>query len=435
MLAVSFVRIQLALLQNYGYSHLTMNTANLQDLAIDPLSTAIGLGCGVAVTALFLGLRMAAAGRKIAALEARLDSEKAALGDHFRALAQTALQSNNEHFLTLAQEKLRAAQKDGEHDLQKRSIAIEQMVKPVEAHLQRMNGMVEELKGTNRSTQEYLQTLHKETSKLTTALRNPSAQGRWGEFVLETILDRANMIKGQHYHTQTGIVGGGRPDVIINLHDGFKIAIDSKAPINEFIARLDDDLSEDEIKTIKSSMARAVRAHVKALGARSYQDNLEGSDFVILFLPSEAVFSATLAHDTDIVDFASENNVVIASPMLIISLLRVVGLSWRQVKMAEEAGRIAELGMELHKRLSVFVSHLAKVGKNVNAALGAYNDAVGSFESKVLPQARKFKKYHVIAENADLQELPVYEGSVRQLASAADDDDDNNETAKRLSHG
>lgn len=411
-----------------------MNTPALQDLVIDPLSAAIGFGAGVAVTALVLGLRLSAQGRRTAALEARLEAEKATMGDHFHRLAQAALQSNNEQFMTLAQEKLRAAQKDGEHDLQKRSIAIEQMIKPVEAHLQRMGGMVEELKGTNRATQDFLQTLHKETSKLTTALRNPSAQGRWGEFVLETILDRANMIKGQHYETQTGIAGGGRPDVIINLHDGFKIAIDSKAPINEFIARLDDDLSEEETKSIKSNMARAVRGHVKALGARSYQENLEGCDFVILFLPSEAVFSATLANDADIVDYASENNVVIASPMLIISLLRVVGLSWRQVKMAEEAGRVAELGVELHKRLSTFVGHLAKIGKNVNAALGAYNDAVGSFETKVLPQARKFKKYHVIAENADLPELSAYEGNARQLTGAPTEDDDV-EPTKRISHG
>lgn len=411
-----------------------MNTPALQDLVIDPLSAAIGFGAGIAVTALVLGLRLSAQGRRAAALEARLEAEKAAMGDHFHRLAQAALQSNNEQFLTLAQEKLRAAQKDGEHDLQKRSIAIEQMIKPVEAHLQRMGGMVEELKGTNRATQDFLQTLHKETSKLTTALRNPSAQGRWGEFVLETILDRANMIKGQHYETQTGLAGGGRPDVIINLHDGFKIAIDSKAPINEFIARLDDDLSEDETKAIKSNMARAVRGHVKALGARSYQENLESCDFVILFLPSEAVFSATLANDAGIVDYASENNVVIASPMLIISLLRVVGLSWRQVKMAEEAERVAELGVELHKRLSTFVGHLARIGKNVNAALGAYNDAVGSFETKVLPQARKFKKYHVIAENADLPDLAAYEGNARQLTGLPAEDDDV-ETTKRMSHG
>lgn len=370
-------------------------------------------------------------------MNARLESERAALGDHFKALAQAALQSNSEQFLTLAGEKLRAAQKDGEHDLQKRSIAIEQLVKPVEAHLQRMNGIVEQLQATDKTIRDDLQNLHKETSKLTTALRNPAAQGKWGEFVLETILEKANLIKGTHYETQTAIDGGGRPDVIINLHDGFKIAIDSKAPINEFIARLDDNLSDADIQQIRTGMARAVRGHVKALGARSYQDNIGGADFVILFLPSEAVFSATLGSDPAIVDYASENNVVIASPMLIISLLRVVGLSWRQAKMAENAGKVAELGVELHKRLSTFMDHFAGIGKNINSALNAYNKAVGSFERQVTPQARKFKKYHVIAQSAELPDLPQYENTARQIASLQNNDEndyEDDETA-RLGHG
>ncbi|PZQ49148.1 MAG: DNA recombination protein RmuC [Micavibrio aeruginosavorus] len=413
-----------------------MNTAqNLTHLPFEPASLALGLVVGAAVAGLVLGLKLAKAGRENAALAAKLESERAALGDHFRSLAQEALQSNTQSFLTLAQEKLRAAQKDGEHDLQKRSIAIEQMVKPVEAHLQRMSGMVEQLQATDKTIRDDLQNLHKETSKLTTALRNPAAQGKWGEFVLETILEKANLIKGQHYETQTGLEGGGRPDVIINLHDGFKIAIDSKAPINDFIARLDDDLSAEDIKTIKTGMARAVRGHVKALGARSYQENIAGSDFVILFLPSEAVFSATLSSDPTIVDYASENNVVIASPMLIISLLRVVGLSWRQARMAENAGKVAELGVELHKRLSTFMDHFAGIGKNVNAALNAYNKAVGSFERQVEPQARKFKQYHVIAQNADLPELAPYENAPRQILSAQNNEDYDEDEKTKRSHG
>ncbi|PZO88794.1 MAG: DNA recombination protein RmuC, partial [Micavibrio aeruginosavorus] len=335
------------------------NMPPLQELAIDPLSLGIGFGAGAAIGALVFALKLAKERTEKAALEAKLESEREALGDHFRGIAQMALQSNNEQFLALAAERLRAAQKDGEHDLQKRSIAIEQMVKPVEAHLQRMSGMVEELKATDKTIRDDLQHLHRETSKLTGVLRNPAAQGKWGEFVLETILEKAHLKKGTHYETQTAIEGGGRPDVIINLHDGFKIAIDSKAPINDHIARLDDDLSEDELKTIKANMARAVRGHVKALGARSYQENIAGCDFVILFLPSEVVFSATLQSDPNIVDYASENNVVIASPTLIISLLRVVGLSWRQVEMAKNAAEISALGAELFKRLSKFTEHFS----------------------------------------------------------------------------
>lgn len=415
------------------------NGLGLQELAFDPLSFGGGLLAGVAICGLMLGLKLASSSAKAAALEARLETERAALGDHFKALAQSALQSNNEQFLTLASEKLAAAHKDGDHALQKRSIAIEQMVKPVEAHLQRMNGIVEQLQATDKTIRDDLQNLHKETSKLTSALRNPAAQGKWGEFVLEQILEKANLIKGTHYETQS-VVERGRPDVVINLHDGFRIAIDAKAPINEFIVRMDEDLSPDEISAIRSNMARAVRSHVKDLGARSYHEKIEGSDFVILFLPSEAVFSATLGSDPTIVDYAAENNVVIASPMLIISLLRVVGLSWRQARMAENAAKVAELGVELHKRLSTFMEHFAGIGKNINAALNAYNKAVGSFERQIIPQTKKFKKYHVIAQNADLPDLTAYENAPRQLIAAneaistTDEDDDDTQTDK-ISHG
>lgn len=412
------------------------NVQSLQDLAFDPLSLAIGAGIGVAITGLILGILLARAGRRNAALEARLDSEKAALGDHFKALAQAALQSNNDHFLALAGERLKAAQAQGANDLDKRTIEIEKMVKPIEKELLRINSLAEQLQGTDRAIREDLQNLHKETSKLTTALRNPAAQGKWGEFVLETILERAHLKKGTHYETQTGIDSGGRPDVIINLHDGFKIAIDSKAPINEFIQRMDDDLSDAEFKSIKTSMGAAVRGHVKKLGERAYQDSIKGCDFVILFLPSEAVFSATLNADPSIVDFASEKNVVIASPTLIISLLRVVGLSWRQVEMAKNAQEISDLGAQLHSRFATFLNHFSKIGKNLNSALSSYNDAVGSAERSVLPPMRKFSKMNSINQTQKLPDLGMIENTPRHLAAANEADDfSDDDTDEKVSHG
>jgi len=412
------------------------DTANLQGLSIDLLSLGIGGVIGLAVASVACFVKILRLEREKSALEARLESEKAGLGDHFSRLAREALQSNTESFLTLAQEKLKAAQKDGSHDLEKRSLEIEKMVKPVHEHLQRMNGIVEQMQGTDRAIREDLQNLHKETSKLSGVLRNPSAQGKWGEFVLETILEKAHLKKGTHYETQV-VLDGGRPDVVINLHDGFKIAIDSKAPINDFITRLDDDLSDEDVKGIKTNLAKAVRGHVKALGARSYQENIAGSDFVILFLPSEAVFSATLQSDPTIVDYASDNNVVIASPTLIISLLRVVGLSWRQVEMAKNAAEVSALGAELHKRLAKFMEHFAKVGKNVNAALLSYNDAVGSYDRSVLPQARKFTKLHAIAQNAALPDIASFDTTPRQIISLQNNDaaDIDAEDDDKASHG
>lgn len=408
------------------------NVPDIQNLAIDPLSAAIGFAAGAAVFGLFWAL----SAQKRAGLQARLESEREAMGDHFHRLAQAALQSNNEHFLTLAGERLKAAQDKGASDLDKRTVEIEKLVRPIEKELVRINTLAEQMQGTDKAIREDLLSLKHETSKLTGVLRNPSAQGKWGEFVLETILEKANLIRGVHYNVQQQIEGGRRPDVIINLHDGFRIAIDSKAPINEYVARLDDDISEDDAKSIQSSMAKAVRAHVKALGAKTYQDNIDGSDFVILFLPSEVVFSATLRADPDIVDYAAENHVVIASPTLIISLLRVVGLSWRQVEMAKNAADIAALGAQLQTRFSAFLGHFARIGKNLNTAMSAYNDAVGSAERSVLPAARKFSKLHAINQAAPFPELAPIENAPRQLLAANEiedilDEDD----AGKTSHG
>lgn len=413
------------------------NTSRLQDLALDPLSLGLGFAVGAVLLLLTLLPKLAALRQENASVAAKLESERAMLGDHFKALAQSALQSNNEHFLTLAGERFKAQQERGVNDLDKRTLEIEKMVKPVEKHLERMNGIVEELKGTDRAIRQDLQNLHKETSKLSGVLRNPSAQGKWGEFVLETILEKAHLMKGIHYDTQNQIEGGKRPDVIINLHDGFKIAIDSKAPISPYIARLDEDLSADDALEIQAEMARAVRAHVKALGAKSYQDNVEGSDFVILFLPSEVVFSSTLRSDPDIVDFAAQNNVVIASPTLIISLLRVVGLSWRQVEMARNAVEISELGAEMHKRFSKFLEHFVKIGKGLNAAVGSFDDAAGSMNRMVLPAARKFTKLHSNNQTANLVEIQPLEKPKQNFLSAENEilNDDEPDSSKDARHG
>lgn len=218
-------------------------------------------------------------GTRKGALNAKLEKRTGRARDYFAVLAQAALQSNTESFLTLAQEKLRAAQKDGEHDLSKRSIAIEQMVKPVEAHFIAHERYGRRTEGHGQDDPRRPPVSSQGNIQTTTALRNPSAQGKWGRVCVGDDSEKANLQKGLHYDTQLAVEGGGRPDVIINLHDGFKIAIDSKAPISEYIARLDEDLSEGDIKTIRDNLARAVRGHVKALGARSLSGKRERMRF------------------------------------------------------------------------------------------------------------------------------------------------------------
>ena len=241
---------------------------------------------------------------------------------------------------------------------------------------------------------------------------------------MERLLDKANLMKGVHYDTQVSmdtLDGRQRPDAIIYLQDGFNIVVDAKAPITEFINRLDDQMDETSYRDLQTGLAKGVRSHVKALGSKNYWEQLNSPDFVVLFLPSENIFSTALAADPDLVDFASDNNVVIASPTLMMSLLRVVGLSWRQVEMARNAQEVAKLGSDLFDRINSFSSHLSKVGGGINSALAAYNKAIGTFDTRILVSARKLKDLHVTDKDIDTPKL--LEGTPRPLAA----NEENNE--------
>lgn len=398
---------------------------NVENINLDPASMVMGLIIGLLIGGLILLWRNGVLKAHAAGLEARIEAERAGLEDNFKAMAQATLQSNSESFLNLAQERFKNAQANNAHDLEKRTQAIAEMVKPVEKHLMQLNGAVEQLSATDKTIREDIQNLSKETAKLTGALKNPAAQGKWGEFVLERLLDKAHLMKGVHYDTQVSLDtedGRLRPDAIIYLHDGFNIVVDAKAPITEFINRLDDQMDEAAHRELRNNLARSVRAHVKALSAKSYWEQLDGPDFVVLFLPSENIFSTALAADPDLVDYASDNNIVIASPTLMMSLLRVVGLSWRQVAMAKNAQEVSRVGSELFDRINSFATHLSKVGGGINSALAAYNKAIGTFDTRVLVSARKLKELHVTDKEIETPKL--LEGSPRPMASIEVNDDE-----------
>jgi DNA recombination protein RmuC len=352
--------------------------------------------------------------------EADLKEAEEAMKNVFAVTAQEALQKSNEQFLQLAQEKLKTAQVEGSHDLEKRQKAINEMVVPVKEHLEKLGSAVEQIKGTDKALREDLLNLQKETSKLAGAMRDPTAQGKWGEYILEKLLDKSGLIKGVHYEAQVTIEtenGMQRPDVIIHLQDGFNIVVDAKAPINKISDQLQEDLSEAEYKEMLVGLARLVKDHVKKLGHKTYWEKLDSPDFVVMFLPSEHLFSAALRGDPGLVDFASENRVIIASPTLMISLLRVVGLSWRQVELAKNAQEISLIGSELYKRLSKFGGDIQKIGKSLTGAMNSYNDAIGSLEARVLPKAREMHNLHVETGNKEIPDLSKIDTNTRSLSA------------------
>jgi DNA recombination protein RmuC len=342
--------------------------------------------------------------------EIAFDQAGAALDDRFKATAAEALQKSNEQFLQLAQERMKAAQKDGAHDLEKRQNTIAEMIKPVHKNLEDMAKALEQVKGTDTALREEMQTLNRETARLVGALRDPAAQGRWGEYILEGLLDKSGLIKGVHYETQVSMQtmeGRQQPDAVINMQDGFKIIIDSKAPINQFVDKLAEDISEEEYKSLTQNLSKQVKGHVQKLGKKGYWENVESPDFTVLFLPSEHVYSLALRADPGLVEYASGQNIIIASPTLLMSLLRVVGLSWRQVELAKNAQEISTQGAELYKRFLKFTTDLDKVRKGLESATSGYNAAIGSLKGSVLPSARKFKELQSAVSLEDVPELDV----------------------------
>lgn len=412
---------------------------------------AIGAIIGLIIGALLIGMRSAAIAKErdaldeekdelekqIVALQTRIDTERGAMDEHFMALASKVLESNSQNFLTLAEQKLKQAQKDGAYDLDKRSTAIKELVTPVQKHLETLSGAVKELHGTKQNILDDLRNLNKETSKLAGALRNPTLRGNWGEEMLERLLENSGLIKGVNYHIQEHIpLEEGRrlrPDAVINLPDSLHIVIDSKAPINDFIRNLDAEMEEADYKTLQTGLAQAVRAHIKELGKKSYWENLDSPDFVVLFLPSEHLFSAALQADPSLMDLAAENNIVLASPTLMMSLLRVVRMSWRQVELAKNAQDIAILGEELYDRICTFGGHMQKIGKGIEGAAAAYDKAISSLESRVLVSARKFKDMQASLKDVEIPEFQAIQGPQKTLSSQEFDTQDAED--KKVSNG
>lgn len=398
------------------------------------LSATSGLAIGAAISYFVQSKKCTKLERQNAELTAQIKAEKAALeragaelDNRFKATAAQIMQQSNEQFLQLAQERLKGAQGDAAHDLDKRQKAINEMVKPVQEHLKSMSAALEQVKGTDMSLREQVQNLNRETAKLVGALRDPSAQGVWGEFILEGLLEKSGLIKGLHYHTQVSFDNAAgsrqRPDAIIEMQDGFNIIVDAKAPINEFAQRLSENLSEQEYTDIMNRLAAQVRDHVKKLGSKNYWENVDSPDFTVLFLPSEHTYSIALRSDPDLVEFAAGQNVIIASPTLLMSLLRVVGVSWRQVELAKNAQEISDLGYDLYKRFLKFTDHFEKIGAHLQKAMGGYDSAVGSLERQVLPAARKFRDLQGAKVGMDeISDIKTIEAEPRALSLTNNDE-------------
>ena len=295
--------------------------------------------------------------------------------------------------------------------------AAEQAV--VKHSLDTLQGQMRELQDQRVSWQAQLQQqvadmrhstdlLRRETGSLATALRRPQVRGRWGELHLRRAVELAGLVSRCDFDEQvtvpdaTSARGVLRPDLVVNLAGGKKVVVDAKVPLDAFLDVTECE-EDDERAAHLARHARQLRQHVDTLSGKAYWRSVVATpEFVVLFVPGESFLSAALESDGSLIEYAAERKVVLATPTTLIALLRTVAHAWTQEALAEKAQEIHRLGRELHERLGTLGSHLDRVGRSLGAAVTAYNQAVGSLETRVLVSARRLNDLEVTDE-----ELPA----------------------------
>jgi len=354
-----------------------------------------------------------AADDKLKLLEEARDSLK----DSFKALSADALSKNNESFIKLAEENLKKHQQSAKDDLEKRQQAITKTVEPVSQTLKafsdRVNKIEErriESEGGIKKELQKLSEMHlrldQSTSSLVQALRAPQVRGQWGEMHLRRTVEMAGMINYCDFEEQSSVETEEgqrqRPDMLIRLPNERRVVVDSKVPIAAYLDALETDSIEVQSERMQAH-ARHLRTHIKDLSTKAYWSQFENApEFVVLFVPNEAIFSAALEEDPSLIELGVENKVILATPTTLIALLKAVAYGWQQEAITREAKEIASLGKEIYDRLSVVIGHFVKLGKSIDQSVGNYNKAMNSVDSRLMVTARKFESL----ESASSEQLP-----------------------------
>jgi DNA recombination protein RmuC len=360
------------------------------------------------------------------------------LATEFSEMANQSLKANSETFLRLAEQNLGAHQERAKRELGDREQAVENLVKPIRDALQQSQKQISDLEkarseayGGIRSQLEAMQisqqSLTQETHNLVKALRRPEVRGRWGEITLRRLVELAGMVEHCDFQEQVHTTSDDkiiRPDMIVSMPDQRVLVVDVKTPLDAYLEAVEAN-DDAQRKLGLERHARNVREHIRKLASKTYWEQFSNSpEFVILFIPGDQFLSAALGEDPDLIEYALAHQIILATPTSFVALLKAVAYGWRQLALAGNAEEIRKLAEDLYGRLTAFVGHMNKVGKQLASSVENYNRAVGSLERKVLPGARKFVELG-IRPKKDLEQLEPLESLPRTMVESGDDKDEN----------
>lgn len=356
-----------------------------------------------------------------------LREAKEALSAQFNEVGARLLADAQRQFLDRADQRFAQANEKGEAQLKALLTPVETTLKRYEEGLVRVEKERADSYGALKEAVTQLaqgnEVVRRETARLTNVLRSsPKHRGRWGEEQLRTILQSAGLAENVDFVMEAAVNDGERqlrPDCVISLPGKRCIVIDVKCPLVAFEQAFDE---EDETRRAELLLAHAnaMRSYATDLGRKSYWRQFDLSpEFVIMFIPGEHFLSAAAERAPELIEQAFRGGVVIASTINMLALAKVMAGMWREEALTQQAREIGETGKELYKRLSTMAGHVQKLGRNLNQATGAYNDFVGSLESQVLTQAKRFEALKVDTGGKVIEAMPVVDAAVRPLTKLA----------------
>jgi DNA recombination protein RmuC len=387
-----------------------------------------------------MGMQAEHHGQQLAAAESRIElvrADREQLRQETKAISADVLRQTGAAMSREIAAQRSADQERAAGELARRTEEIKHVVEPLGQKLGQMETKVERLERERRESEgrlgEALRSLHEgvgslatQASNLTSALKRPSTRGSWGEMQLRNVIELAGMVEHCDFTEQTTIHtddGRLRPDVLVRLPGGKLVIVDSKVPLEAFLTA-QEATDDDQRELALVQHARQTREHITKLASKGYQSQFDTTpELVVMFVPSEGIYHAALATDGALLEYGARQHVLIATPTTLIGLLRAIHYGWRQELIAESAREIADIGRELHHRLAVFAEPLAKVGRQLGSAVHAYNDAVGSFDRRVVPQLRRIEEAGAGSDKR-LPAMHVVEDAARPLTADLEPDGD-----------